>query len=56
MRLEPQERSYEVLLIELFYKHFLNFAVITEKPLRTSSRLMTVLDICLFPLGGQEQA
>jgi len=49
--LEPQERGYEVLLIEPYYKNLLNHTV--EK---ASSPLLTYLDLYHFPLRGREQA
>lgn len=54
LQLEPQERGYEVLLIEPYYKSLLNLS--SGKDLKVSSALLTFLDLYHFPLRGQEQA
>ena len=56
LELEPQERGYEVLLIEPYYKSLLNIDFGLGKGLRTSSALLTFLDLYHFPLRGLEQA
>jgi len=56
LELEPQERGYEVLLIEPYYKSLLNLDIGLGKGLRTSSALLTFLDLYHFPLRGLEQA
>jgi len=56
LQLEPQERGYEVLLIEPYYKSLLNLGMSTNKNVRTASVLLTFLDLYHFPLRGQEQA
>lgn len=52
LQLEPQERGYEVLLIEPFYKSMLCHS----SKLGCSSPLLTFLDLYHFPLRGLEQA
>jgi DNA-binding transcriptional regulator YhcF (GntR family) len=55
LQLEPQERGYDVLLIEPYYKALLT----QENPsnnLPTSSPLLTFLDLYHYPLRGLEQA
>ncbi len=49
LQLEPQEKGYEVLLIEPYYKSLLNMH-------KVSPLLLTFLDLYNFPLRGQEQA
>lgn len=49
LQLEPQERGYEILLIEPYYKAMLNQNKI-------SPLLLTFLDLYHFPLRGREQA
>jgi hypothetical protein len=49
LRLEEQERGYEILLIEPFYKSLL-------KDEGVSPPLLTYLDLYHFPLRGLEQA
>ena len=63
LQLEPQERGYEVLLIEPYYKSMLNLSIDSSKPselknnfLFKSPFLLTFLDLYHFPLRGQEQA
>lgn len=54
--LEPQERGYEVLLIEPYYKSLLNMADSQGKSINISPSILTFLDLYHFPLRGQEQA
>ncbi|HSX13396.1 MAG TPA: type IV toxin-antitoxin system AbiEi family antitoxin [Chlamydiales bacterium] len=54
LKLEPQERGYEVLLIEPYYKSLLNLG--SAKDMKMSSALLTFLDLYHFPLRGREQA
>ncbi len=57
LQLHPQERSYEVLLIEPYYKSLLAQTSKTEQTeLLCTSPLLTLLDLYHFPLRGQEQA
>ena len=56
LQLEPQERGYEVLLIEPYYKSLVNLGKSTGKNLRVCPALLTFLDLYHFPLRGQEQA
>jgi hypothetical protein len=64
LQLEPQERGYEVLLVEPYYKSMLNiptdFQKQDSKPQRKhllfSPLLLTFLDLYHFPLRGREQA
>ncbi len=56
LQLEPQERGYEVLLIEPYYKSLLNLSMGSGKNVRNCSALLTFLDLFHFPLRGQEQA
>jgi hypothetical protein len=56
LQLEPQERGYEVLLIEPYYKSLLNLSMGSGKDVRNCSALLTFLDLYHFPLRGQEQA
>jgi len=68
LQLEPQERGYEVLLIDPYYKSMLNFQIReqnarqrkkknTSKDLLIHSPpLLTFLDLYHFPLRGREQA
>ncbi|NGX38683.1 MAG: hypothetical protein K1000chlam2_01860 [Chlamydiae bacterium] len=56
LHLEPQERGYEVLLIEPFYKSLLSQCGVTCGKNRVASPLLTFLDLYHFPLRGQEQA
>lgn len=50
--LEPQERGYEVLLIEPYYKTLLT----QNKGCGAAPSLLTFLDLYHFPLRGKEQA
>jgi DNA-binding transcriptional regulator YhcF (GntR family) len=61
--LKPQERGYEVLLIEPYYKSMLKFDPKTTKYLKISKKnlfcspiFLTFLDLYNFPLRGREQA
>lgn len=54
--LEPQERGYEVLLIEPYYKSLLKNSCDSNLDSSTSSPILTFLDLYHFPLRGQEQA
>ncbi|MGZ3632939.1 MAG: hypothetical protein ACXWM7_01240 [Parachlamydiaceae bacterium] len=56
MLLEPQERGYEVLLVEPYYKSLLQNACNSNQELNTSPTILTFLDLYHFPLRGQEQA
>lgn len=72
LRLEPQERGYEVLLIKPYYKSMLSIQtdtqnegakLLTSKQLAISGAhlfyspvLLTFLDLYHFPLRGREQA
>lgn len=55
LQLEPQERGYEVLLIEPYYKSLLGNKGVSPE-LHASPILLTYLDLYHFPLRGQEQA
>lgn len=54
--LEPQERGYEVLLIEPYYKSLLKNAYNSSQYINASPSILTFLDLYHFPLRGQEQA
>ena len=54
--LEPQERGYEVLLIEPYYKNLLKNASGLDLDISASPSILTFLDLYHFPLRGQEQA
>lgn len=56
LQLEPQERGYEVLLIEPYYKMLLKKNRKEDKEISISSILLTFLDLYHFPMRGQEQA
>ncbi|MBF8262485.1 MAG: hypothetical protein HW387_150 [Parachlamydiales bacterium] len=56
LQLEPQERGYEVLLIEPYYESFLNLGEDSGKGPKICPVLLTFLDLYHFPLRGQEQA
>ena len=58
LQLEPQERGYEVLLINPYYKSILNIDKNTSsnKHVPCSPALLTFLDLYHFPLRGREQA
>jgi hypothetical protein len=54
--LEPQERGYEVLLIEPYYKSLLKNTSDSNLEINVSPSILTFLDLYHFPLRGQEQA
>lgn len=54
--LEPQERGYEVLLIEPYYKSLLKKTSDSGLDFKASPSILTYLDLYHFPLRGQEQA
>lgn len=54
--LEPQERGYEVLLIEPYYKSLLKNTCGENLDINVSPSILTFLDLYHFPLRGQEQA
>lgn len=54
--LEPQEKGYEVLLIEPYYKGLLKNSISHNQPINSSPPFLTFLDLYHFPLRGQEQA
>lgn len=54
--LEPQERGYEVLLIEPYYKSLLKNAYDSSQDINASPPILTFLDLYHFLLRGQEQA
>lgn len=54
--LEPQERGYEVLLIEPYYKSLLKNTCDSNLDINVSPSILTFLDLFHFPLRGQEQA
>jgi Transcriptional regulator, AbiEi antitoxin, Type IV TA system len=54
--LEPQEKGYEVLLIEPYYKSMLRAAYDSSQDINASPPILTFLDLYYFPLRGQEQA
>ena len=56
--LEPQEKGYEVILIEPYYKSILNkFSKSCVKSnILCSPIILAYLDLCQFPLRGHEQA
>jgi len=56
LQLEPQERGYEVLLIEPYYKTLLKQNKKDGKEVGICPLLLTFLDLYHFPLRGQEQA
>jgi hypothetical protein len=56
LQLEPQERGYEVLLIEPYYKSLLQLAENAHEEILYSPPLLTFLDLYHFPLRGHEQA
>jgi hypothetical protein len=56
LQLEPQERGYEVLLIEPYYKMLVKQNTKRGKDIEASPLLLTFLDLYHFPLRGQEQA
>jgi hypothetical protein len=54
--LEPQEKGYEVLLVEPYYKSLLKNAHDSNQNINISPPILTFLDLYHFPLRGQEQA
>ncbi len=56
LQLEPQERGYEVLLIEPYYKMLVKQNMKGGKDISTCPVLLAFLDLYHFPLRGQEQA
>jgi hypothetical protein len=58
LQLEPQERGYEILLIEPYYKSLLKHSVNDQsiEKMAVSPILLTFLDLYHFPLRGIEQA
>lgn len=56
LQLEPQERGYEVLLVEPYYKTLLKQNRKDGKEIGICPLLLTFLDLYHFPLRGQEQA
>lgn len=56
LQLEPQERGYEVLLIEPYYKSWIDLGKDSGKYVRACPSILTYLDLYHFPLRGQEQA
>jgi len=56
LQLEPQERGYEVLLIEPYYKTWIKKNMKNSEEIAISPLLLTFLDLYHFPLRGQEQA
>ena len=55
LQLVPQEKGYDVLLIEPYYKSLLSLDE-KKKNIRVSPALLTFLDLYHFPLRGPEQA
>lgn len=56
LQLEPQERGYEVLLIEPYYKMLLKQNKEDGKEIGICPLLLAFLDLYHFPLRGREQA
>jgi hypothetical protein len=56
LQLEPQERGYEVLLIEPYYKMLLKKRMKRGEGVGICPILLAFLDLYRFPLRGQEQA
>jgi hypothetical protein len=56
LQLEPQERGYEVLLIEPYYKMLLKQNRKDDKEIGICPLVLAFLDLYHFPLRGQEQA
>lgn len=54
--LEPQEKGYEVLLIEPYYKSLLKNTCDSKLDINVSPFTLTFLDLYHFPLRGREQA
>lgn len=56
LQLEPQNRGYDVLLIEPYYKHMVRSCLQPENQLYPTRPILTYLDLFNFPLRGIEQA
>ena len=56
LQLEPQERGYEVLLIEPYYKSLLKLNRHSSEGETACPALLAFLDLYHFPLRGLEQA
>lgn len=56
LQLKPQERGYEVLLIEPYYKMLLKQNKKDGKEIGICPLLLAFLDLYYFPLRGREQA
>ena len=57
LQLEPQERGYEVLLIEPYYKMLIKQSAKESRDnIGVCPLLLAFLDLYHFPLRGQEQA
>lgn len=56
LQLEPQERGYEVLLIEPYYEALLTQGMKKGKDIGICPVLLVFLDLYHFPMRGQEQA
>jgi hypothetical protein len=56
LQLEPQERGYEVLLIEPYYKMLIKQNMEKDKNIGICPLFLAFLDLYHFPLRGQEQA
>lgn len=56
LQLEPQEKGYEVLLIEPYYKMLLKQNGDDGKEIGVCPLLLAFLDLYHFPLRGEEQA
>jgi len=54
--LEPQERGYEVLLIEPYYKMLIKQYAKKDKNIGACPLFLAFLDLYHFPLRGREQA
>lgn len=54
--LEPQEKGYEVLLVEPYYKSLLKNSYDSKLGINSSPPILTFLDLYHFPLRGREQA
>ena len=56
LQLEPQEKGYEVLLIEPYYKTLAKQGVKDNNGIGICPILLSFLDLYHFPLRGKEQA
>lgn len=56
LELERQERGYEVLIIEPYYKTLLSHQLEIREDISIAPSILTFLDLYHFPLRGQEQA